>query len=61
MQRQRWVLGIVISKRQIVRLLIAGQHGFLNEARDVLRAGLSNSAWITVEQNPVSRITDSGY
>ena len=30
-------LGICISKRQVVRLLIAGQDGFLAEARDVLR------------------------
>jgi len=35
--------GIIISKRQIVRLLIAGQGGFLDEARDVLRAGLSSA------------------
>jgi hypothetical protein len=33
-------LGIIISKRQIVRLLIGGQDGFLDEARDVLRGGL---------------------
>ncbi len=32
-------LGIFISKRQVVRLLIDGQDGFLSEARDVLRAG----------------------
>jgi hypothetical protein len=31
-------LGIIISKRQLVRLLIAGQDDFLDEARDVLRA-----------------------
>jgi hypothetical protein len=31
-------LGIIISKRQIVHLLIAGQDSFLDEARDVLRA-----------------------
>jgi len=42
-------LGIVISKRQVVRLLIEGQDGFLTEARDVLRAGLSSAAWITVD------------
>ncbi len=42
-------LGIVISKRQVVRLLIEGQGGFLDEARDVLRAGLSSAAWITVD------------
>jgi hypothetical protein len=28
-------LGIVISKRQVVRLLIEGQDGFITEARDV--------------------------
>ena len=42
-------LGIFISKRQVVRLLIGGQNGFLDEARDVLRAGLSSAAWITVD------------
>jgi hypothetical protein len=38
-------LGIMISKR----LLIAGQDGFVDEARDVLRAGLSSAKWITVD------------
>ena len=33
-------LGILISKRQVGRLLIGDQDGFLAEARDVLRAGL---------------------
>ena len=42
-------LGIVISKRQLVRLLIAGQDDFLAESRDVLRAGLSSAAFITVD------------
>src|SRR5260370_3785793 len=42
-------LGIFISKRQVVRLLIGGQNGFLDEARDVPRAGLSSAAWITVD------------
>jgi hypothetical protein len=42
-------LGIVISKRQIVRLLNAGQGDFLAEAQDVLRAGLSTAAWIGVD------------
>src|ERR1700675_4591228 len=40
-------VGIFISKRQLVRLLIAGQDGFLAEAPDVLRAGLSTAAWLT--------------
>src|SRR6266487_2790539 len=42
-------LGIFISKRQVVRLLIEGQDGFITEAGDVLRAGLSSAAWITVD------------
>jgi len=32
-------VGIAISKRQVMRLLIAGQQSFLDESRDVLRAG----------------------
>ena len=36
-------IGVLISKRQVVRLLIAGKQGFLDEARDVLRAGLTKS------------------
>ncbi len=42
-------LGVDISKRQVVRLLTAGQEGFIGEARDVLRAGLETAAWITVD------------
>ena len=36
-------LGILISKRQIIRLLIAGKQSFLDEARGVLRAGLKSA------------------
>ena len=42
-------IGIAISKRQVVRLLNAGQSTFLDEARDVLRAGLSTAGWISVD------------
>jgi len=42
-------LGLAISKRQVVRLLNAGQDAFLDEARDVLRAGLATAAWISVD------------
>ena len=42
-------IGIVVSKRQVVRLLIGKQDDFLGEARDVLRAGLATAAWITVD------------
>src|SRR5215213_3411222 len=42
-------LGLRISKRQLVRFLIAGQDGFVDEARAVLRASLSGAAWISVD------------
>ena len=42
-------IGVSISKRQIVRLLIDEQDDFLVETREVLRAGLRTAAWITVD------------
>lgn len=42
-------LGVAISKRQVMRLLIADKKPFLAEARDVLRAGLASAAWISVD------------
>jgi Transposase IS66 family len=42
-------VGIAISKRQVVRLLIAEQQPFLDESQDVLRAGLQHASWITVD------------
>ena len=54
-------IGIVISKRQVVRLLIAGQDDFLDEARDVLRAGLSSAAWITVDDTGARHKAANGF
>jgi hypothetical protein len=42
-------IGIDVSKCQVMRLLIAGQGGFIDEARDVLRAGLTSAAWLSVD------------
>src|SRR3954453_4430415 len=42
-------LGLAISTRQGMPLLIHGQQSFLDEARDVLRAGLGQAPWITVD------------
>jgi hypothetical protein len=42
-------IGLAISTRQVMRLLIEGHQRFLDEARDVLRAGLAQAAWITVD------------
>ena len=53
--------GIIISKRQIVRLLIAGQEGFLDEACDVLRAGLSSAKWITVDDTGARHKAANGF
>ena len=43
------ILRAAMAEIERLRLLIAGQDGFLDEARDVLRAGLASAAWITVD------------
>jgi hypothetical protein len=53
--------GIVISKRQLMRLLIADQDSFLDEARDVLRAGLTSAAWITVDDTGARHKAANGF
>ena len=42
-------LGLVISKRQVLRLLISDVATFGGEANAVLRAGLESAPWITVD------------
>src|SRR3954449_12119988 len=42
-------IGVLISKRQVVRLLNAGRDALLAEAREVLRAGLSTADWVSVD------------
>jgi hypothetical protein len=54
-------LGIFISKRQVVRLLIERQDDFLAEARDVLHAGLSSAAWITVDDTGARHKATNGF
>ena len=54
-------LGICISKRQVVRLLIQGQDGFVCEAREVLRAGLSSARWITVDDTGARHKASNGF
>jgi hypothetical protein len=54
-------IGIFISKRQVVRMLIAGQERFLNEANDVLRAGLSSASWITVDDTGARHKAKNGF
>jgi Transposase IS66 family len=42
-------------------LLIEGQDSFLTEARDVLRAGLSSAAWITVDDTGARHKAANGF
>ena len=53
--------GVVISKRQVVRLLIAGKESFLDEARAVLRAGLTDAAWITADDTGARHKANNGF
>lgn len=46
---QLQAIGVSISKRQVMRLLIDGQDAFLDETRAVLRAGLATAKWISVD------------
>jgi hypothetical protein len=54
-------LGIAISKRQVVRLLNAGQGAFLDEARAVLRAGLETAPWVSVDDTGARHKLQNGY
>ena len=54
-------VGVVISKRQVVRLLNAGKQSFLEEARGVLRAGLTNAAWITADDTGARHKAKNGF
>ncbi|MGH7101121.1 MAG: hypothetical protein ACREFJ_01900 [Acetobacteraceae bacterium] len=42
-------IGISIAKREVMRLLLAGQAAFLTESRGVLRRGLQTASWISVD------------
>lgn len=54
-------IGIDMSKRHLVRLLIDGQDLFHNEARDVLRAGLETARWITVDDTGARHRSRNGF
>src|SRR5215470_18452877 len=53
--------GILICKRQVLRLLIERQDDFLTEARDILRAGLLSAAWITVDDTGARHKATNGF
>lgn len=54
-------IGIAISKRQLVRLLIDRQDRFLDEAQAVLRAGLATAPWITVDDTGARHKAKNGF
>ena len=54
-------IGISISKRQVMRLLVDRQDNFLAESREVLRAGLQTAAWITVDDTGARHAGRNGF
>jgi hypothetical protein len=54
-------VGLSISKREIQRLLTEKQDDFLDEARDVLRAGLATSPWISVDDTGARHKAANGF
>ena len=58
---QLQAIGISTCKRQVMRLLIDRQDGFLVEGRDVLRAGLRTAAWITVDDTGARHAGRNGF
>lgn len=54
-------IGIAVSKRQVMRLLIDRQDRFCDEARDVLRAGLAGARWITVDDTGARHKARNGF
>jgi hypothetical protein len=54
-------VGVSISKREIQRLLTEQQDGFLEENRDVLRAGLETSPWVSVDDTGARHQAQNGF
>jgi len=54
-------IGLSISKRQVMRLLIEQQDDFLSENREVLRAGLCRASWITVDDTGARHAGKNGF
>ena len=54
-------VGLSISKREVQRLLTEKQDGFFDEARDILRAGLQTSPWISVDDTGARHKAANGF
>jgi hypothetical protein len=58
---QLYDLGVSISERHVMRLLIKDKEPFLDEASDVLRAGLGTAGWITTDDTGARHKARNGY
>jgi len=54
-------VGVSISKRQLQRLLTDKQDSFVSEARDVLRAGLETSPFVSVDDTGARHAGKNGF
>jgi Transposase IS66 family len=54
-------IGIQISKRQVMRLLIGRQDRFCQEAQAVLQAGLAGAAWVAVDDTGARHKAANGF
>jgi hypothetical protein len=54
-------VGVSISKRQLQRLLTDKQESFVAEARDVLRAGLETSPYVSVDDTGARHQAKNGF
>ena len=55
------MLGVDISKRQVVRILTDANDAFVTEARDVLRVGLAHGKWISVDDTGARHRGRNGF
>ncbi len=55
------MLGVDISKRQVVRILTDTNAAFVAESRDVLRAGLRHGKWISVDDTGARHQGRNGF
>jgi hypothetical protein len=55
------MLGVDISKRQVVRILTDDNAAFVAEAREVLRAGLTHGKWISVDDTGARHQGRNGF
>lgn len=54
-------VGVAIETRQVRRLLTERTNGILQEAQDVLRAGVATAAWVSVDDTGARHQARNGY